>query len=102
MNDGGKDVLSYNKDAKMTTIVMPRGPKNRYCHFVSISIKRSQKCIDAYTCTHLDSDAKANPTVSNSTVLVIVRNAPGVWPLLSAESLLGADTPSKYLEITQL
>ena len=40
--------------------------------------------------------------VSNSTVLVIVRNAPGVWPLLSAESLLGADTPSKYLEITQL
>ena len=27
---------------------------------------------DAYTCTHLDSDAKSNPTVSNSTVLVIV------------------------------
>ncbi len=27
---------------------------------------------DAYTCTHLDSDAKTNPTVSNSTVLVIV------------------------------
>ena len=32
---------------------------------------------DAYKCTHLDSDAKTNPTVSNSTVLVIV--CLGLW-----------------------
>ena len=43
-----KGVLSYNKDAQMTTIVMPRGPKNHYCHFFSITITRSQKCIDAW------------------------------------------------------
>ena len=41
-------VLTYVKDAYMSPIVMLRGPKNRYCQFVGITVSSAQICRDAY------------------------------------------------------